>query len=43
MSEKVGNILIGKNGQKELIEKLEGAFNTSYNQYLFEESGKEFI
>jgi hypothetical protein len=43
MSEKVGNILIGKNGQKGLIEKLEGAFNTSYNQYLVEESGKEFI
>jgi hypothetical protein len=43
MSEKVGNMLIGKNGQEGLIEKLEAEFNTSYNQYLVEESGKGFI
>lgn len=43
MSEKVGNMLIGKNGQEGLIEKLEVEFNTSYNQYLFEKSRKEFI
>jgi hypothetical protein len=43
MSEKVGNMLIGKNGQEGLIEKLEKAFNTSYNKYLVEESEKEFI
>lgn len=38
MSEKVGKILIGKNGQKGLIEKLEGEFNTSFNQYLEEKA-----
>lgn len=44
MSEKVDNILIGKNGQKGLIEKLEKEFDASYNQYLVEESTKkEFI
>lgn len=42
MSEKVGNALIGKNGQEEgLIEKLEKEFNASYDQYLAEKSVKE--
>lgn len=44
MSEKIGNFLIGKNGQNGLIEKLEIEFNSSYNQYLIEASSKkEFV
>ncbi|CAB5497465.1 hypothetical protein [Bathymodiolus thermophilus thioautotrophic gill symbiont] len=38
MSEKVGNMLIGGNSQKGLIEKLEEEFNADYNQYLKEKA-----
>ena len=40
MSEQVGNMLIGKNGKKGLIEELEIHFNASYNRYL-EEKARE--
>jgi hypothetical protein len=41
MSEKIGNILIGSNVNKGLIEELKAEFNTRYNQYLSLESKKE--
>jgi hypothetical protein len=43
MSEQVGNMLIGKNGKKGLIEELEIHFNASYNQYLKEKATGDFI
>jgi hypothetical protein len=43
MSEKIGNILMGSNGSKGLIEDLKAEFNTRYNQYLSTESKQEFF
>jgi len=43
MSEKTGNMLIGKNGQKGLIEKLEEEFNSHYNKHLLDESGEGYL
>ncbi|NYT27826.1 MAG: hypothetical protein H0A76_07990 [Candidatus Thiodubiliella endoseptemdiera] len=43
MSEKTGNMLTGKNGQKGLIEKLEDAFNSHYNKHLLDESGEGYL
>jgi len=43
MSEKTGNMLIGKNGQKGLIEKLEEDFNNHYNQHLLDKSGEDYL
>ncbi|WP_143108840.1 hypothetical protein [Bathymodiolus thermophilus thioautotrophic gill symbiont] len=40
MSKKVGNILIGENSQKGLIERLEEEFNADYNKYLKEKAEK---
>jgi hypothetical protein len=39
-SEKIGYILMGKNGQTGLIEELEQNFNNNYNQYLKEKAEK---
>jgi len=43
MSEKTGNMLIGKNGQKGLIEELEEKFNSHYNKHLLDKSGEEYL
>jgi hypothetical protein len=41
MSEKIGGILIGNNGDKGLIEDLKEEFNIKYNKYLSTESKQE--
>jgi hypothetical protein len=41
MSEKIGDFLVGKNGQIGRIDELEQEFNTNYNKYLVEQKPKQ--